>query len=152
MSHTPDTSLSRRRWLSAGAASGLFIVPLPAGTPAALVNRISTDVQMVLREAALRDKIIERGSIPDPRTPAETAEFIRAKIEKWSRVAKPANVRLDQYARTGSIDHEKSTAENPLQKRGNDHVRRISRIQIASAARCGFSARRDRQRARLGRG
>ena len=51
---------------------------------------------MVLREAALRDKIIERGSIPDPRTPAETAEFIRTEIEKWSRVAKLANVRLDQ--------------------------------------------------------
>ena len=77
-------------------AAGWAAVLLPAGTPAALINRISTDVQMVLREAALRDKIIERGSIPDPRTPAETAEFIRTEIEKWSRVAKLANVRLDQ--------------------------------------------------------
>ena len=77
-------------------AAGWAAVMLPAGTPTALINRISTDVQMVLREAALRDKIIERGSIPDPRTPAETAEFIRTEIEKWSRVAKLANVRLDQ--------------------------------------------------------
>ena len=77
-------------------AAGWATVMLPAGTPAALISRISTDVQMVLREATLRDKIIERGSIPDPRTPAETAEFIRAEIEKWSRVAKLASVRLDQ--------------------------------------------------------
>ena len=77
-------------------AAGWATVMLPTGTPTALINRISTDVQMVLREAALRDKIIERGSIPDPRTPTETAEFIRTEIEKWSRVAKLANVRLDQ--------------------------------------------------------
>ena len=76
-------------------AAGWAMVMLPAGTPAALVNRISADVQMVLREATLRDKIIERGSIPDPRTPAEAAEFLRTEIEKWSRVAKIANVRLD---------------------------------------------------------
>ena len=76
-------------------AAGWAMVMLPAGTPAALVNRISTDVQMVLREATLRDKIIERGSIPDPRTPVEAAEFLRSEIEKWARVAKIANVRLD---------------------------------------------------------
>jgi tripartite-type tricarboxylate transporter receptor subunit TctC len=71
-------------------------VVLPAGTPRDLVERISTDIQKALNEPQLRDRIIERGGIPDPRTPQGYADFIRAEIEKWAQVAKTANVRLDQ--------------------------------------------------------
>lgn len=71
-------------------------IVLPAGTPRELVERISTDIQKALNEPQLRDRIIERGGIPDPRTPQGYADFIRTEIEKWAQVAKTANVRLDQ--------------------------------------------------------
>jgi tripartite-type tricarboxylate transporter receptor subunit TctC len=76
-------------------AVGWSGIVLPASTPAALVARISTDIQAILREPAFRDKVIERGSIPDPTTPAAFSEFIQSEIEKWARVAKTANVKLD---------------------------------------------------------
>jgi tripartite-type tricarboxylate transporter receptor subunit TctC len=76
-------------------AVGWSGIVLPAGTPAPLVNRISADIQAILREPAFRDKVIERGSIPDPNTPAVFTEFIRTEMEKWARVAKLANVKLD---------------------------------------------------------
>jgi tripartite-type tricarboxylate transporter receptor subunit TctC len=71
-------------------------IVLPAGAPRDLVERISADIQKALNEPQLHDRIIERGGIPDPRTPQGYADFIRAEIEKWAQVAKTANVRLDQ--------------------------------------------------------
>lgn len=71
-------------------------IVLPAGTPRELVERISADIQKALADPQLRDRIIDRGGIPDPRTPQGYADFIRAEIEKWAQVAKSANVRLDQ--------------------------------------------------------
>ena len=43
----------------------------------------------------MRDRIVERGGIPDPRAPHEYGEFIKAEIAKWSEVARVAKVRLD---------------------------------------------------------
>ena len=68
---------------------------LPAGTPRAVVDKISADTQAVLREPQMRDRIVERGGIPDPRTPQEYGEFIKAEIAKWGEVARVAKVRLD---------------------------------------------------------
>ena len=68
---------------------------LPAGTPRAVVDKVSADTQAVLREPQMRDRIVERGGIPDPRTPQEYGEFIKAEIAKWSEVARVARVRLD---------------------------------------------------------
>jgi tripartite-type tricarboxylate transporter receptor subunit TctC len=68
---------------------------LPAGTPRAIVEKISADTQTALREPALRDRIIALGAIPDPRTPQQYADFIRAEIAQWSEVARVAKVKLD---------------------------------------------------------
>ncbi len=68
---------------------------LPARTPQAIVDKVSADTQAVLREPQMRDRIVERGGIPDPRTPQEYREFIKAEIAKWGEVARVANVRLD---------------------------------------------------------
>ena len=71
-------------------------IVLPAGTPREIVERVSADIQKALAEPELRQRIIDRGGIPDPRTAQGYADFIRAEIEKWGQVAKTANVRLDQ--------------------------------------------------------
>ena len=68
---------------------------LPAGTSRDIVEKISTDTQAALREPALRDRIIALGAIPDPRTPQQYADFIRAEIAQWGEVARVARVKLD---------------------------------------------------------
>lgn len=68
---------------------------LPAGTPRNIVEKISGDTQAALREPALHDRIIALGAIPDPRTPQQYAEFIRAEIAQWGEVARVAKVKLD---------------------------------------------------------
>jgi len=68
---------------------------LPAGTPRDIVEKVSTDTQAALREPALRDRIIALGAIPDPRTPKQFADYIRAEIAQWGEVARVAKVKLD---------------------------------------------------------
>ncbi len=76
-------------------AAGWSGILAPISTPREIVEKVSADIQRLLREPALRDKIIERGSIPDPGTPQAYGAFIQREIEKWARVAKAANVKLD---------------------------------------------------------
>ncbi len=68
---------------------------LPAGTPRAIVDKVSADTQAVLREPQMRERIVERGGVPDPMTPQAYAAFIKAEVAKWGEVARVAKVRLD---------------------------------------------------------
>ena len=79
------------RFLGVGWA-GLF---MPVGGSRELVEKISADVQAVLNDPETRKRIVERGAIPDPMTPQQTAEFVRADTARWGEVAKTANIRID---------------------------------------------------------
>ena len=70
-------------------------IVLPAAAPRELVERISADIRRLLTEPELRNRIIDRGGVPDPRTPQDYAAFIRAEVEKWGQVAKTASIKLD---------------------------------------------------------
>ncbi len=54
-----------------------------------------TEVRCKTVDPRFRDRIVERGAVPDPRTPQAYTEFIRVEIEKWKEVAQAANVKLD---------------------------------------------------------
>jgi tripartite-type tricarboxylate transporter receptor subunit TctC len=68
---------------------------LPAGTPREIVDKVSADTQAVLREPETVQRIVERGGVPDPTTPQQYADFIRAEVAKWGEVARIARVKLD---------------------------------------------------------
>jgi len=46
-------------------------------------------------EPQLRERIIDRGGIPDPRTPQGYADFIRAEIARYRKLAQERNISLD---------------------------------------------------------
>jgi len=66
-----------------------------SGVPREIVDKVSTDVQAVLREPQLRDRILERGGIPDPLTPEQASAFLKADIAQWGRVVKIANIKIE---------------------------------------------------------
>jgi len=72
--------------------AGLF---MPAGAPSALVEKISADVRAVLNDPEIGKRILDRGGIPDPLTPAQTAAFVKADTARWGEVARTANIRID---------------------------------------------------------
>jgi tripartite-type tricarboxylate transporter receptor subunit TctC len=71
---------------------GLFA---PAGTPPEIVGKISAEVQRILNEPAMKEKLEGMGAKPIGSTPEEFAEFIAAERAKWAQVIKDANVSIE---------------------------------------------------------
>jgi tripartite-type tricarboxylate transporter receptor subunit TctC len=68
---------------------------VPKGTPNEIVDKIGTDVRRVLNDPLMRERILDRGMIADPRGPKEWTEFVTAEVVKWSEAARRANVKAD---------------------------------------------------------
>ena len=71
---------------------GLFA---PAGTPPEIVDKISAEVQRIMQQPAMQERLRAMGAKPIGSTPAEFAQFIAAEREKWAAVIKEANITID---------------------------------------------------------
>ena len=67
----------------------------PAGTPPAIVNRLSTEMQAAVRKAELRERFIAIGIDPAGTTPEEFTKFLKNEIDKWGKVIRAANVKIE---------------------------------------------------------
>jgi tripartite-type tricarboxylate transporter receptor subunit TctC len=65
------------------------------GTPRELASRISGDFRKLLREPDTAKRLAELGIEPVGNTPEEFGAFIKSEIERWTRVAKAANVKME---------------------------------------------------------
>ena len=65
------------------------------GTPAQTVERISRDLAAALAHPDVRERLAGMGMELAPGSPAEFERFLRDEINKWSRVAKAANVKAE---------------------------------------------------------
>jgi tripartite-type tricarboxylate transporter receptor subunit TctC len=76
-------------------AVGWFGVLAPAATPKAIVAKLSADVNRVLGERPVRERMLSLGADPAGNTPEEFARFIRDDQAKWSRLMKQAGITLE---------------------------------------------------------
>jgi tripartite-type tricarboxylate transporter receptor subunit TctC len=67
----------------------------PAGLPRDIVNRLNREMVRVLKMPDVMEKIIAQGNYVIGDTPEQFAAFIRAESDKWARVVKRANIKLD---------------------------------------------------------
>ncbi|TMS58277.1 tripartite tricarboxylate transporter substrate binding protein [Imbroritus primus] len=72
-----------------------FGVAAPASTPKSIVDRLNAEITASLKEPAFREKLTSQGAVPFPQTPAQFKTFINNQYEKWDKVIKKANIRLD---------------------------------------------------------
>ncbi|MGH6783437.1 MAG: Bug family tripartite tricarboxylate transporter substrate binding protein [Sphingomicrobium sp.] len=64
----------------------------PAGTPAAVVARLQSEVAQALRLPEVKERLATDGAEPVGGTPSEFAALIKSEIEKWASVARAANI------------------------------------------------------------
>lgn len=76
----------------AAISYGIF---LPAGAPAALVDRLHDAVDATIRSPEIARRFRELGADPQFGTPAEFAAYVAADLEKWSRLAKEAGLKAE---------------------------------------------------------
>jgi len=67
---------------------------VPAGTPAAIVQRLHTDINKVTAMPEVRERFAAQGGEAMTSTPEEFAAMFRAEVDRWARVAKAANIRI----------------------------------------------------------
>ena len=66
----------------------------PAGTPRAVIDELNRNVIAVLKTPEVEKLFFEQGALPVGNTPEEFGAFIRAELDKWSKVAKTNNITL----------------------------------------------------------
>ena len=76
-------------------ASSWFGLFAPAGTPRSIVDKIQADVAKALATPELRERFLAQGAQPSGNTPDEFAAFIRAETDKWTKVVKISNAKVD---------------------------------------------------------
>ena len=72
--------------------NGMF---LPAGTPAAIAQRLSDAVMAVLKEDEVKKRLIDLGAQPIGSSPADFTSFLQKEDTKWGEVVRKGNIQLD---------------------------------------------------------
>ena len=67
----------------------------PAGTPSAIVQRVSAEVAKIVQSAEIRARFEQLGIEGAGTTPAETAKFLEDEIAKWAKVITTAGVKAE---------------------------------------------------------
>ena len=65
----------------------------PAGTPAAIIDRMHREVVQVVNSPDFLKLLANEGALPVGNTPAEFAKVIRADIDKWAKVIRHAGIK-----------------------------------------------------------
>jgi len=67
----------------------------PAGTPQPIVDRLYAEIAKILKAPDMQERLANLGMEASGMAPAEFAAFQKSEIEKWARVVKAANVKID---------------------------------------------------------
>jgi tripartite-type tricarboxylate transporter receptor subunit TctC len=67
----------------------------PAGTPKPIVDRLNAAVRTIVARSDVKEFWRKQGAETMSMTPAEFDAYLRAEIDKWSKVAKAANIKLE---------------------------------------------------------
>lgn len=89
----PDTPTIAESGVPGYEAKNWYGLLVPARTPAAIVQRLSTEVRGVLGMADIRTTLIAQAVDPAPSTPEQFSAFVKAEITKWARVVKASGLK-----------------------------------------------------------
>jgi tripartite-type tricarboxylate transporter receptor subunit TctC len=71
-------------------------IQAPAGTPTDVIAKLNAALKDVLASKDLREKLINLGMEPDgTKNPAETAQFIRSEMQKFGKLVKDRNIKVE---------------------------------------------------------
>jgi len=73
----------------------MFGMVVSSGTPRAIVQKIYNDVMGVMKKSEVVEKMAALGLEPNPITPDQFDATIKEDIERWTKLVKSANIKLD---------------------------------------------------------
>ena len=69
-----------------------FGVWAPAGTPAAIVKKVNTDINQAMQDPEVKNAYETKGIKATPMSPQEFGKFVRDEMAKYQKIAKDANI------------------------------------------------------------
>jgi tripartite-type tricarboxylate transporter receptor subunit TctC len=91
----PDVPTFAELGLPAVVSSSWFGLAAPAETPADIIGRLAAALPPVFASPDYQARIQKLGLEQFTLTPEQSAAFIKAELDKWSAVAKSANIQVD---------------------------------------------------------
>jgi len=91
----PDVPTMIESGLPGFEATAWYALLAPAATPRPIVDRVHGALTRALDSPQIRQRLLDEGATPESSTPEELATFMRVEIEKWAKVVKLANVKVE---------------------------------------------------------
>ncbi len=91
----PDVPTVAESGLKGYETTNWFGIVVPAGTPAAIIERLQKETVAVLNQQEVRDALLASGIDAVSSTPQQFAAYIRSETEKWIKVIKAANLKAE---------------------------------------------------------
>jgi tripartite-type tricarboxylate transporter receptor subunit TctC len=91
----PDVPTFAEQGVTGQEADTLTGVVAPAGTPREIVELLSREIAKGAARPDVKEKLAKMGFKPVANTPDEWAARIKLEIEKWGKVVKDANLRIE---------------------------------------------------------
>jgi len=67
----------------------------PAGTPAAIINRLHDETVKILRRPDVQTSFLQQGTEPIGSTPAQFAVMLKTDVERWGKVVKFSGAKVE---------------------------------------------------------
>ena len=67
----------------------------PAGTPAAIVERLNAELNRMVQQPEVRERFQSQGLVALGSTPAELGDYLRSEIARWTKVVKEAGIKIE---------------------------------------------------------
>jgi tripartite-type tricarboxylate transporter receptor subunit TctC len=82
-------------FVSGYEASGWYGIGAPKNTPAAIVDRLNTEIHAALAEPKMKARLANLGMEPLANSPTEFGNYIVQYTEKWGKVVRAANIKSE---------------------------------------------------------
>jgi tripartite-type tricarboxylate transporter receptor subunit TctC len=76
-------------------ASTWYGVGAPKGTPVEIIAKLNEGINAALADPKTKARLAELGDTPLPGSPADFGKFIAAETEKWGKVIRAANIKVE---------------------------------------------------------
>ena len=84
----PDVKTVAEQGFKGFEAVSIGAMMAPKGTPAAAIDRMSSELKAVLAQKDVQDRLVGAGCYAHYMTPAETGRYVTAEFDKWGKVIK----------------------------------------------------------------
>lgn len=91
----PDLPTMKEQGLPTVEAVNWYGILVAAKTPRDVINKLNEVMVKTLNDRVISEKLVARGAQPVGSKPEEFAAYLKADIERWARLAKTTNIKVD---------------------------------------------------------